>query len=95
MLATAIHGRVDVIVTYNLKDFPNKLLAQYSLEAQHPDTFLSHLINLNAPKICEAVKIVRRRLQNPPKNIHEYLNILKKQELNQFTSCLSEFKNLL
>lgn len=37
VLAAAIKGRADVIVTFNLKDFPDEALAPYGIEAQHPD----------------------------------------------------------
>jgi hypothetical protein len=40
VLAAAIVARADVIVTYNLKDFPATILEQYGIEAQHPDEFL-------------------------------------------------------
>jgi hypothetical protein len=39
VLAAAIRGRADVIVTRNLRDFPPDRLAPYGIEAQHPDTF--------------------------------------------------------
>lgn len=42
VLAAAIAGSVDVIVTLNLRHFPHEYLAPHGLEAQHPDTFLIH-----------------------------------------------------
>ncbi|MGM0381069.1 MAG: PIN domain-containing protein [bacterium] len=95
VVAAAIHGRADVIVTYNLKDFPEDILSPYNLEAQHPDTFLSHLVDLNHAKICSSVKKVRNRLKDPPKTIDEYIQTLDSQELNQFTSYLRDYKKLL
>lgn len=41
VLAAAIKGRADVIVTGNLKDFPRSKLAPWGIEAQHPDEFLT------------------------------------------------------
>jgi PIN domain len=41
VLAAAIVGRCDVIVTTNLTDFPQAALALYGIEAQHPDEFLT------------------------------------------------------
>jgi len=32
----------DVIVTYNLHDFPDAALAPYGIDAQHPDEFVAH-----------------------------------------------------
>mgnify|MGYP005820668547 CR=1 FL=1 len=43
VLAAAIAGRCDVIVTRNLKDFPEDALAAFHIEAQHPDEFRARL----------------------------------------------------
>src|SRR5687768_9866690 len=37
VLSAAIHSRADAIVTFNLKDFPEKTLGAHNLEAMHPD----------------------------------------------------------
>ena len=39
ILAAAIKGQADIIVTMNLKDFPDRILNEYEIEAQHPDIF--------------------------------------------------------
>ncbi len=74
VLAAAIRGRVDVIVTLNLKDFPPASLAPYDIDAQHPDVFADHLLNLNAGAVCAAAKRHRERLKKPPKTAQEYLD---------------------
>ena len=48
VLAAAIVGQCDVIVTKNTKHFPEESLAPYGLEAQHPDEFLSDHLALNS-----------------------------------------------
>ena len=40
VLAAAIFGRAEVIVTFNLKDFPRSILTKHGVEPQHPDDFL-------------------------------------------------------
>ena len=40
VLAAAIQSRADFIVTFNLKDFPTSVLANYGVEAIHPDEML-------------------------------------------------------
>ena len=40
VLAAAIVGRANVIVTKNLSDFPAVALTPYDVDAQHPDIFL-------------------------------------------------------
>ena len=39
VLAAAIRGRADVIVTYNLTDFPDKALQKYGITPQHQMSF--------------------------------------------------------
>jgi len=58
VLAAAIRGRCDVIVTYNLSDFPAEKLAEYDIEAQHPDEFIGHLCNLRDEHSSTIVKRV-------------------------------------
>ncbi|BAZ12837.1 hypothetical protein NIES4071_46710 [Calothrix sp. NIES-4071] len=40
VVAAAITGNCDVIVTFNLKDFPDAALTQYQLAVVHPDNFI-------------------------------------------------------
>lgn len=90
VLAAAITGKADVLVTFNLKDFPQNILAQYDLEAQHPDRFIADLMDLNPITVVKAADICRNRLKNPPKTISEYLDILLKQGLSISVSMLKE-----
>ncbi len=39
VLAAAIKAQAQIIVTYNLKDFPADTLGSFGIEAQHPDDF--------------------------------------------------------
>ena len=81
VLAAAIKGRADLIVTVNLKDFPAETLDRWGIEAQHPDEFLTHQFHLSPPVFLQAVRTVRLRLKNPPKSVQDYLDILRTQGL--------------
>mgnify|MGYP000855276834 FL=1 len=48
VLAAAISCRAHVIVTANLRHFPESSLAQYSILAQHPDDFILDQIDLHS-----------------------------------------------
>lgn len=43
VLAAAIHAEAQVIITFNLRDFPADRLSVWGVEAQHPDDFLTTL----------------------------------------------------
>ena len=88
VLAAAIRGRADVLVTFNLKDFPAPVLAHYGIEAQHPDIFVQHLLDLNEPLVCAAVRAQRLNLRNPPRSAEELLGTFEAQGLKQTVARL-------
>ena len=83
VLAAAIHSGASIIVTRNLADFPAGTLAQFGIEAQHPDDFILDLLNLAPGLVVEAAENHRGSLKNPPKTIGEYLDSLERQRLTQ------------
>ncbi len=91
ILAAAIAGRCDVIVTQNLKDFPEAVLATFGIEAQHPDDFLCNQMSLAPGLFCSAVRKVRARLKNPPYAVEEYLDTLTRQGLVATVAELEQF----
>jgi len=95
VLAAAIVGHCDVIVTQNLHDFPRTTLDQYGIEVRHPDEFLFEHLNLYPGKFCVAVRKVRARLKNPPYKIEDYLTTLTRQGLVVTASELRQFSELL
>jgi predicted nucleic acid-binding protein len=95
VLAAAIHAKCAVIVTYNLKDFPKKTLDKYGIEAQHPDEFITHLIDLSPEAVCVAIRKHRLSLKNPPKTADEYLETLAKQSLNKTIVQLSSLREYI
>jgi predicted nucleic acid-binding protein len=95
VLAAAIHSSASVIVTYNLKDFPKKVISMHGIEAQHPDEFLMHLFDLSSDIVCLAVNRHRTSLKSPPKTLEEYLFTLEKQSLKSTVQKLKEFSDLL
>jgi predicted nucleic acid-binding protein len=95
VLAAAIRSRTDVIVTFNLKHFPDSVLTTYGMDAQHPDEFVTHLLHLAAPTVCAAAKRQRQNLKNPPKTVEEYFAALERQGLAQTAACLRRFAELI
>lgn len=88
VLAAAIQGNAETIVTFNLKDFPNDYLDRYGIRAVHPDEFLSDLYSINPSSILKAAQNHINSLKNPPFTSEEYLDCLQKQKLPEFVSLL-------
>ena len=66
VLAAAISSNAQVIVTNNLKDFPNDFLLEYNIEAQSPDEFLLNLFYLSFDRVYEVYIELENSLNNPP-----------------------------
>lgn len=95
VLAAAIRAGATVIVTFNLKDFPKPILAQFQIEAVHPDDFLLSLLEEIPGLVCSVVKHQREGLRNPPKTAEELLSTLDSQGLTQSVTRLRQFLELL
>jgi len=88
VLAAAIVGHIDLIVTLNLDDFPPKQLEPFGIEAQHPDMFVAHLIGLDQAVCCAAIHRMRERYRKPPMTAAEYVNSLRKKGMSRSADLL-------
>lgn len=93
VLAAAIVANADVIVTFNLRDFPREKLKMFGIEAQHPDEFIGHLLDVTPSTVISAVATVRARLRNPPQSAAEYIDIVERQRLPNTAAVLQDFKD--
>jgi PIN domain len=92
VLAAAIRCQASTIVTFNLKDFPPEALQPWHIDAQHPDEFISNLIDLHPIPIFLAAEKARQRLKNPAMDFEEYLEMLFRQQLSQPASMLKDIR---
>jgi len=93
VLAAAIVGRCDAIVTQNLKHFPDEALAPFGIETQHPDDFFGNQLSLAPELVCSALRKVRARLKNPPETAKEYLANLADQGLVATVAELKQYSD--
>lgn len=63
VLAAAIRARCEVIVTFNLKDFPAEVLADWNVEVQHPSKFLANLYSLNGGLVVQRLHQIGANLK--------------------------------
>ena len=77
VLAAAIAGHADCIVTFNLKDFPTAILSRHDIEALHPDDFIMNQLQLHQLTALTAVKEMRARWKNPACSAEQLLKLLE------------------
>ena len=95
VVAAALKGQAEAIITFNLKDFPSSELDHLELSAIHPDEFLSDMFELNPSACIKAAQQQRRSLKRPPMSVAEFLECLQKQRLPNFVSKLKPFETML
>jgi predicted nucleic acid-binding protein len=93
VLAAAIHAGAEVIVTFNLSDFPGVTLAAYGIEAQHPDGFINHLIDTTPDDVLSAARLQRESLKSPPKTVEEFLSTLEALGLSRTAARLRAYSD--
>lgn len=88
VLAAAIVGHADAIITFNRKDFPDHRVAQHEIEILHPDDFLVAQYDLDQIRMLSVIKACRTKLKKPPKSAEEYILTLEQQGLPQICQLL-------
>jgi predicted nucleic acid-binding protein len=95
VLAAAIVGHADAIVTFNLKDFPEAKVSQHEIEILHPDDFLIAQYDLAPIRVLSVLKAIRTKLRKPPKSAEEYIATLEQQGLPQTSHILRNAIDLI
>ena len=90
VLAAAIRAGAQMIVTFNLKDFPDDVLAAYGIEAKHPDEFLIDQIGLAPGALVRVIIEQCQALKNPPRSVADVLDTLRDCGLVQAVAKLRE-----
>lgn len=78
VLAAAIKGKANVIISFNLKHFPAEYLKPFQIEVLHPDDFIVNLINFNKSKSLQSLHNQVKSLKNPPQSTDQLLQTLSK-----------------
>jgi predicted nucleic acid-binding protein len=87
VLAAAIAGGAQAIVTFNGKDFPADRLAPRGIEARHPDEFLLDQLDLAPSSMLEVLVHQAADLSNPPMDLAGLLNNLSRCNVPNFVEA--------
>lgn len=80
VVAAAVKANAEVIVTFNLKDFPKEALEPFGVEAQHPDNFLLALCeSWTLSALAQIIKKQAEALRRPPNTVKDVLGRLSRQ----------------
>ncbi len=81
----------DLLLTINLKDFPQQTLAAWNLTAKHPDDFTTDLLRTDQEAVVAVVREMRARRKRPPISAEDFLAQLERQGLKKF---VAELRNI-
>lgn len=95
VIAAAIVGNCDGIVTYNTAHFPKEAVIEFSLEVQHPDGFLATLLHREHRVFCAAVRSARVQKRKPPYTVEQHLSNLTARGLVDTVAELRQYSHLL
>jgi len=76
VLAAAVRGRADVIVTENTRDFPGAAVAPYDLEVVDQDSFLLDQLDLDRSAVRRALDRQVSRYRREPRTVESLLEAL-------------------
>ncbi len=77
VLAAAVACRAQVIVTHNLKHFPQDALTPYDIEAQSPDAFLLRMFYRDRDCMKKILFEQANFLRDPPKTVMQVIDTLE------------------
>ena len=98
VVAAAFVGGAEMLVTYNLKHFPEEALLPFELEPLHPDAFLTDLLDAEIRasgqprKVLAAIRALRDGLRRPL-SVRQWLqNLEEKLGLTAFVQVLRNYE---
>jgi len=95
VLAAAIVGRCNGIITCNLKHFPVETVSKFGIEVVHPDDFIVNIIDLDENKALGACKRHREAMGISKPTVEQYLERFEICGLIQAHQRLLPHKELL
>lgn len=95
VLAAAIRGNADAIVTFNAKDFPVAVLERFDVELQSPDQFVLNQLMLQPPRSLTAIKQMRLRWNRPQMTAEAMVDLFEQRQLVRTAAHLRDVIELI
>lgn len=91
VIAAAVKTRASVIVTENIKHFPELILTPLDLEAKTVDAFLADTIGLDTGRAVAAIRRMRMRFKKPELSAEALLLQMEARGLTQTVDALKGY----
>jgi hypothetical protein len=88
VVAAAIRTGASIIVTFNLRDFPEDELARHGVVALHPDLFAMELLTRNPASVLEVIGSQADDLKNPRHSAADVVAALERCGLVRFGAAV-------
>jgi hypothetical protein len=95
VLTAAIGARAHVIVTDNLKHFPDRALAPFGIEARSADAFIADTAMLDIGRGVTAFRQMRSDWVNPTTSVDDLFIKMEAQGLTETVDALKPYAHLL
>ena len=95
VLAAALAGHADCIVTANLKDFPMEVVAPLGIEVIHPDQFIVAQWDLDQLVAVASFKRMRARWKKPQTSAEDFAAAMERGGLPVTAQRLREAAELI
>ncbi|MCL9664555.1 PIN domain-containing protein [Curtobacterium albidum] len=91
VLAAAVRAKADVLVTFNVRDFPEASLAPFDVEVVHPDDFLLDQLDLFPGVVTRVLLELTEDYDDPPLTIDDVLEDLRRAGVPRFASDVRRY----
>lgn len=88
VVAAAIKAGASIIVTFNLRDFPEEELARHGVVAMHPDAFALEVLARHPAAVIEVLAMQAADLRNPPHTGLDVLAALERRGLSSLGAAI-------
>lgn len=90
VVAAAVRGRADLVVTRNLDDFPDEVLAPLGIHALSPDEFLLDQLDLDPYGTLTVIGEQASAMRRPPATAQDVLAALDLAGAPDFASAVRD-----
>ena len=95
ILAAAVKTRADMILTFNMKDFPESVVEPLGIEICSPDEFLLDLFGISEELFIEYLKTDFQHYQAPAIAFDDYIEDLRKAGVPRTAKLIEELRILI